>query len=154
MAAMLEEARSAVIKGDYLTAIAKLEALTKLDPNYPNAENLLDLARSGAKNSSQLAIDSGNRSELNGEFAAAAKQYQRAQQLDPSSSAATDALRRLAQRMQGEGEDVLKRAKAAESAGHKPDAISLYEKALTLLPPEHPSAKSAREALAALKGGA
>jgi tetratricopeptide (TPR) repeat protein len=151
---MLEEARSAVIKGDYLTAITKLEALTKLDPNYPNAENMLDLARSGARNSAQLAIDSGNRSELNGDYAGAAKQYQRAQQLDSTSTAAADALRRLALRMQGEGEDVVKRAKAAESAGRKPDAISLYEKALTLLPPEHPSAKIAREALAALKGGA
>jgi tetratricopeptide (TPR) repeat protein len=151
---MLEEARSAVIKGDYQGAIAKLEALLKIDPNYPNADNMLDLARSGARNSSQLAIDSGNRAELNGDFPGAAKQYQKAQQLDPGSTAAADALRRLTLRMQREGEDVLKKAKAAESAGSKPDAISLYEKALTLLPADHPSTKSAREALAALKGGA
>jgi len=153
LASLFEEARSNVIKGDYLAAMANLDQLLKRDPNYPNAANMLELARSGAKNSSQLTIDSGNKAELGGDYAGALKQYQRAQQLDPSSTSAADALRRLARRMQGEGEDVFKRAKAAEAAGNKADAISLYEKALTLLPADHPSVKAARDSLASLKGG-
>ncbi len=150
---MFEEARSGVIKGDYLAAIATLESLLKLDPNYPNAANMLDLARSGARNAAQLAIDSGNKAELGGDYAGARKHYQRALQLDPTSTAAIDATRRLTLRMRSEGEEVFKQAKAAESAGRKPDAIALYEKALTLLPPDDASARMARESLAALKGG-
>jgi tetratricopeptide (TPR) repeat protein len=150
---MFEEARAAVIKGDYLAAIAGCESIIKLDPNYPEVANLLNLARNGAKNAAQLAIDSGNKAELDGDYASAQKHYQRALQLDPRSTAAADAARRLMQRMRGDGEDAFKRAKAAESAGHKSDAIALYEKALTLLPADDASAKMARDSLAALKGG-
>jgi tetratricopeptide (TPR) repeat protein len=150
---MFEEARSAVIKGDYLAAIAGFESVIKLDPNYPNAANFLDMARNGAKNAAQLAIDSGNKAELSGDYAGAQKQYQRALQLDRTSTAAADASRRLARRMRGDGEEAFKQAKAAESGGHTSEAIALYEKALTLLPADDASARMARDSLAALKGG-
>jgi hypothetical protein len=153
LAGLFEEARSAVIKGDYLTAIAKLETILKYDANYASASNLLEVARGGAKNASQLAIDSGNKAEMSSDYAAAAKQYDRARLLDPTSSAPGDAMRRLRLRMQGEGEEVFKKAKVFDAMGRRPDAIAGYEKALELLPAEHPSAKLARESLAALKGG-
>jgi tetratricopeptide (TPR) repeat protein len=150
---MFEEARTAIIKGEYLTAIDRFEAILKADPNYPGAANLLGVARGGAKNKSQLAVDSGNKAEMGGDYAAAAKEYELALQLDPSSNAAKDAMRRLKARMQSEGEDRFKQAKQYEDAGRKQDAISAYEKGLQLLPADHPSAKVARERLAALKGG-
>jgi tetratricopeptide (TPR) repeat protein len=150
---MFEEGRSAIIKGDYLTAIDQFEAILKADPNYSGAANLLGVAHGGAKNASQLAVDSGNKAEMSGDYAGAAKQYERALQLDPPSNAARDAMRRLKARMQSEGEDRFKQAKQFDDAGRKEDAISLYEKGLQLLPPDHPSVKVARERLAALKGG-
>ena len=84
-----------MIKGDYLAAIAGFESVLKVDPNYPNAANLLGVARGGAKNASQLAVDSGNKSEMSGDYAGATRQYERALQLDPPSIAAADAMRRL-----------------------------------------------------------
>jgi tetratricopeptide (TPR) repeat protein len=153
LAQTLEEARSAMIKGDYLAAIAGFESILAVDPNYPVAGDLLGVARGGAKNASQLAVDTGNKAEMGGDYAGAQKQYERALQLDPQSTAAPDAMRRLKARMQSEGEDAFKRARQYDAIGRLPDAISMYEKAILLLPPDHASAKTARERLAALKGG-
>ena len=154
LAAMFEEARSAMIKGDYLTAITGFEAILKVDPNYPNAANLLGVARGGARNASQLAVDSGNKAEMGGDYAGATKQYKRALQLDPPSTAAADAMRRLKVRMQNEGDATFARAKQFEAfPDRKADAIAAYEKVLLLLPPDHANARGARERLAVLKGG-
>ena len=142
-----------MIKGDYLTAIAGFESILKLDPNYPNAANLLGVARGGAKNASQLAVDSGNKAEMSGDYAGAKKQYERALQLDTQSTAASAAMRRLEARMQSEGEDTFKAARQYDALGRTKDAIAKYEKALQLLPANHESAKIARERLAVLKGG-
>jgi pSer/pThr/pTyr-binding forkhead associated (FHA) protein len=95
LAQTLEEARSAMIKGDYLAAIAGFESILAVDPNYPVAGDLLGVARGGAKNASQLAVDTGNKAEMGGDYAGAQKQYERALQLDPQSTAAPDAMRRL-----------------------------------------------------------
>lgn len=153
LAQTLEDARSAMIKGDYLAAVAGFEAILKVDPKYANAADLLGVARGGAKNASQLAVDGGNKAEMSGDYANATKQYERAAQLDPDSTSAPDAMRRLKARMQSEGEDVFKRARQYDALGRATDAIAMYEKVLLLLPPDHANAKTAKERLAALKGG-
>jgi pSer/pThr/pTyr-binding forkhead associated (FHA) protein/tetratricopeptide (TPR) repeat protein len=149
----LEQARSAMIRGDYLAAIGGFESILKVDPRYPDAAELLGVARNGAKNAAQLSIDAGNKAEMSGDYDGAARQYERAQQLDPDSSAPADAMRRLKARMQGEGEDAFKRGKQFDALGRSSDAIGMYEKAIKLLPAEHASSKAAKERLAALKGG-
>ena len=142
-----------MIKGDYLAAIAGFEAILKVDPKYPAAADLLGVARGGAKNAAQLAVDSGNKAEMGGDYAGALKQYERAQQLDPESAAAPDTIRRLRARMQSEGDDMFKRARQYDALGRAQDAIAMYEKAIQLLPPDHANAVAAKERLAALKGG-
>src|SRR6185436_1355221 len=77
---LFEQARSAMIKGDYLAAVNLFEQVLKADPNYPRAESMLGVARSGAKNASQLAIDAGNKAEMSGDFVGAKKQYDSALQ--------------------------------------------------------------------------
>jgi tetratricopeptide (TPR) repeat protein len=149
----LEQARSALIKSDYLAAIAGFQAILDVDPNYPEARDLLGVAKGGAKNAAQLAVDNGNKAEMSGDYATAARQYEQAQKLDPESSTPTDAMRRLRSRMQGEGEDAFKRAKQFDALGRTSDAIAMYEKALQLLPADHANAAVARERIAALRGG-
>lgn len=146
-------AKAAMIKGDYLAAVSGFEAVVAVDPKYADAAQLLETARGGARNAAQLAIDTGGRSETAGDYPAAIKQYEQALQLDPSSSAAADAMRRVRTRMQVEGEDAFKRARQYDALGRANEAIGMYEKALQLLPADHANAKTAKERLAALRGG-
>lgn len=150
---MLAQARSAMIKGDYVTAVSGLEAILKVDPKYQDASQMLEMAKAGAKNAAQLAVDTGAKSEMAGDYDAAAKQYEHALQLDPGSAAAGDAIKRLRGRMQSDGENAFKRGKQFDALGRTSDAVSMYEKAIKLLPPDHASAKAAKERLEALRGG-
>jgi tetratricopeptide (TPR) repeat protein len=148
---MFEEARSAMIKGDYLGAITGFENVLKVDPNFPNAANLLDVARGGARNASQLAVDAGNKAEMTADYLGAMKQYERALQLDEKSTSAPEAIRRLKVRMQREGEAAFASAKQYDAGDRAKEAIAAYERALQLLPTEHASVSTARDRLAALK---
>jgi pSer/pThr/pTyr-binding forkhead associated (FHA) protein len=153
LAQSLEQARSAMIKGDYLTAVSNLQAIVKVDPNYQDASQMLDMAKSGARNAAQLAIDSGTKSEMSGDYDAAIRQYEQAQQLDPGSQPAADAMKRVHARMQSDGEDAFRRARQFDALGRSSDAIAMYEKAIKLLPADHANVKAAKERLAALRGG-
>jgi len=153
LGSLLAQARSAMIKGDYLAAISSLETILKADPNYQDAGQMLDMAKAGARNAAQLAVDTGAKSEMAGDYDTAVRQYEQALQLDPSSQPAADAMKRVRARMQADGEDAFKRARQFDALGRSSDAIAMYEKAIKLLPPDHASAKTARERLAALRGG-
>jgi hypothetical protein len=149
----LEEARAAMNAGDYLAAIAGFEAILAVDPQNQNAADLLGVARGGARNASRSAVDTGSKAEASGDYAGAARHYERALELDPESTAAHDAMRRLKARMQSDGEDAFKRARQYDALGRVQEAISMYEKAVQLLPADHANVKVARDRLAALKGG-
>jgi len=151
---LFEKARSATIAGDYLAAIAGFEQILKLDANYPNAANLLGVARGGARNAAQLAIDAGNKAEMSGDYTLARNQYDHAAELDPDAPAVASAIRRLVARMQGEGEAAFRSARQYDATGKTKDAIASYETAIRLLPATHDSVSVARARLAALKGGA
>jgi tetratricopeptide (TPR) repeat protein len=149
---LFEQARSAIIKGDYLNAVSLLEQVLKADPNYPRASNMLGVAKDGAKNASLLAIDAGNKAEMSADFLTAKKQYELAAQLDPQSTSAADAQRRLKVKMQTEGEQAFQRGRLLYAqTGRENEAIPHLQRAVDLLPPDHPSVKQAQEWLAQLK---
>ena len=153
LALAFEEARAAINRGDYPAAIAGLESILSLDPSYPKAADMLEVARSSARNAASAAVAAGGKAEADRDYAEADRQYQRALQADPQSTQAQDGLRRVKARMLSEGEDAFKRARQYDALGRVQDAISMYEKAIELLPSDHASLKIARERLAALKGG-
>lgn len=153
LALAFEEVRAAINRGDYPVAIAGLESILSVDPGYPKAADLLDVARSSAKNAAKTAVDAGGKAEADRDWAEAERQYQRALQADPQSTQAQDGLRRVKARMLSEGEDAFKRARQYDALGRIQEAISMYEKAIQWLPSDHASLTIARERLAALKGG-
>ena len=146
-------ARAALNSGDYAAAIAGLEAVLAVDPNYQDAGQLLQSARGGARSAAQQAVDAGAKAEAGGDYAGAINRYLYALQLDPSSPSAADAMRRTRSRMLVEGEDAFKRGRQYDALGRVNEAVGMYEKALKLLPPEHPNVAAAKERLAALRGG-
>ncbi len=153
LALAFEEVRAAMNRGDYPVAIAGLESILSVDPGYPKAADLLDVARSSAKNAAKTAVDAGGKAEADRDWAEAERQYQRALQADPQSTQAQDGLRRVKARMLSEGEDAFKRARQYDALGRIQEAISMYEKAIQWLPSDHASLKIAHERLAVLKGG-
>jgi hypothetical protein len=153
LALAFEEARAAINRGDYPAAVAGLESILSADPGYPKAADLLDVARSSAKSAAKTAVDAGGRAEAGQDYADAERQYERALQADPQSTAAQEGLRRVKARMLSEGEDAFKRARQYDALGRVQEAITMYEKAIQMLPSDHASLKIARERLAVLKGG-
>lgn len=143
--------KQAIIRGEYLAAIASFESVLKVDPEYLDTAAMLGIARGGAKNAAQLEVDSGNKAELYGDWAEAIKRYERARQLDPTATSPVDGLARVRARMQSEGEELFRQARQYDAAGRAADAIAAYEKALQLLPADHASAKAAVERIAALR---
>ena len=153
LALAFEEARAAINRGDYPAAISGLESILAVDPNYPKAAETLDVARNSARNAARTALEAGGKAETDRDYPEAERQYQRALNADPNSAPAQDGVRRVKARMVSEGEDAFKRARQYDALGRVQDAISMYEKAIQLLPSEHASVKIAMERLAALKGG-
>jgi tetratricopeptide (TPR) repeat protein len=146
-------AKAALSGGDYAAAINGLEAVLAVDPAYPDAAEALQTARAGARTAAQQAVEAGARAEAAGDYGAAINQYLFALQLDPSSAAAAGAVPRARGRMQVEGEDAYKRGRQYDALGRVSEATAMYEKAVKLLPPDHPNVKLARERLVALRGG-
>ncbi len=153
LALAFEEARAAINRGDYPAAISGLESILSVDPSYPKAADMLEVARGSARNAASAAVAAGGKAEADRDWAEAERQYERALQADPQSTQAQDGLRRVQARMLSDGEDAFKRARQYDALGRVQEAISMYERAIQLLPPDHASVKMARERLAALKGG-
>jgi tetratricopeptide (TPR) repeat protein len=124
-----------------------------VDPSYPKAADMLEVARGSARNAASAAVAAGGKAEADRDWAEAERQYERALQADPQSTQAQDGLRRVKARMLSDGEDAFKRARQYDALGRVQEAIAMYERAIQLLPPDHASLQIARERLAALKGG-
>jgi hypothetical protein len=153
LALAFEEARAAINRGDYPAAISGLESILSVDPSYPKAADVLEVARGSARNAASASVAAGGKAETDRDWAEAERQYERALQADPQSTQAQDGLRRVKARMLSDGEDAFKRARQYDALGRVQEAISMYERAIQLLPPDHASVQIARERLAALKGG-
>ena len=146
-----QASREAIIKGDYLAAIEGFETVLKVDPAYLDAKEMLGIARGGAKNAAQLEVDYGTKAEMEGDWAEAIKRFNRALELDSTATSPVDGIKRVYARMQIEGEELFKRARQLDAADRAADAVSMYEKALALLPKDHPNAKVAVERIAQLR---
>jgi hypothetical protein len=96
VAQSVDQARAAVAKGDYVTALGLLQPVMRVDAGNPEALDLLGAVRA-------------------------------------------------------QGHDAFRRGRQFDAVGRTPDAIAMYEKAIKLLPDDHPSAVAARERLAALR---
>lgn len=89
--------------------------------------------------------------EASGDLTEAVELYERARQLDPSSTAVAKAIRRVRARMKEEGPAAFKNARQFDALGRRDGAITWYERAVKMLPDDDPNKKTAQERLDALR---
>ena len=97
-----------------------------------NAEQVLERARSAVKKGDYTSALAGLESIL---------------RVDAGNPDALDLLASL----RAKGQDAFKSGRQFDAAGRPREAAAMYEKTVKLLPPDHPSARAARERLSALR---
>lgn len=150
----LEKARIALAKGDFEASIALVQSVVDERPGYAGAAALLDAVRTGVSAAARKECLAAASSEAAGDPVAAAQHFEQALKLDPTLKEAKDGIARVSERRKADGEDAFRRAKQYDALGRVSDAIIWYEKALQLLPAEHPlrgNAKERAELLRAIK---
>jgi tetratricopeptide (TPR) repeat protein len=100
------------------------------------------------------AFEAAIAADVAGNWAGAIQQFERARRLDSSlAPQAEDGMRRARERMRAAGNEAFKRARQYDALGRTAAAIAEYTEAATLLPPDDPNAKVAKDRLDALRGG-
>jgi tetratricopeptide (TPR) repeat protein len=144
------EAKAALQRNEFETAIAGLESLDRDQPNYQDVRAQLAAARAGLQASAQDVMANAAKLEKSGDYAAALAQLNRAKQLDASISI-DESVRRIREQTLKEADDAYSRARVYDARGRIPEAVALYERVVQLLPPEHPNRKAAQDRLMALR---
>ena len=155
----LATARAALDRGEFAEAQRVLNAILSEDPQFPEASGLLERARDAETKAQQdakaqaaaQAVAEARRLDSAGELRAALDQYQRAAGLDAGVNVGA-AVASLKQRMQTAGEDAFQRAKVYDARSRSTDALPLYQRALDLLPDDHPKHKEAQARITVLRG--
>lgn len=153
-----QNARAALDRGDFPGAISGFEAILRDEPGYQDSQALLSKAQEGqqaeGRQAARQAFEAAIAADVAGNWTGAIQQFERARQLDVSlAPQADDGMRRTREKMRVAGSEAFKRARQYDALGRTTDAIAQYNEAATLLPPDDPNSKAAKDRLNALRGG-
>jgi tetratricopeptide (TPR) repeat protein len=157
-----QDTRAALDRGDFAGAVSGFEAILRDAPGYQDSEALLGKAHEGqqaagrqaAQQAARQAFEAAIAADVAGNWAGAIQQFERARQLDSSlGPQADDGMRRVRDKMRAAGNEAFKRARQYDALGRTTEAIAQYTEAASLLPPDDPNAKVAKDRLDALRGG-
>jgi len=154
--AQYERARSQFEGEDAAGALATLEALLGEEPGQPDAQELLararDLDAARKKADLQAAFDAAATLEAAGRLREAEEQYAALRGMVAAPAGVDEAVSRVRGRRIELGNQALANAKQFHSIGSRlADAAREYERAVYLLPDDHPNHAVARERLAAIR---
>jgi tetratricopeptide (TPR) repeat protein len=141
--------QSAFEKGEMLDAIGQFEALHRDQAGYMDSVKLLADAQQRRKADASHALEVATRAEESGLLLDALPAYERARRYDPS-PAIDEKIARLHERMKEEGAKAYNDARKLDAFGKAKEAIDLYHRAISLLPPEDDRRKEAAKRLETL----
>jgi hypothetical protein len=152
-----ENARTALNRSDFGAAVSGFEAILRDEPGYQDSEALLGKAHEGQQaaglQAARQAFEAAIAADVAGNWAGAIQQFERARRLDSSlAPQAEDGMRRTREKMRVAGNEAFKRARQYDALGRTAAAIADYTEAATLLPPDDPNAKVAKDRLDGLRG--
>lgn len=143
--ARYDEGRRALGAGRFTEAERAFQAVLQQQPGFRDTEALLAQARDGHASARQKALADGRALEASGDWSRAIAAYERAGAADMASSART--------KMTAAGDDAYRKARQFDARNRPADATTWYERAVQWLPDSDARKATARERLAALKGG-
>ncbi len=145
LAARYEEGRRALSAGRFADAQRAFEAVVAEQANFRDAAARLTEARQGQAAAREKALADAQALEAKGDWARAVAAYERAGASDQA-GAARD-------KMTAAGDDAYRKARQFDARSRPGDAIGWYQRAVEWLPDSDARKATARERLAALKGG-
>jgi len=123
-----------VERQEFVAALAKFEAVKRDQPGYSEIDAVITETQAKQHKAVEDAIAQGQKSEQEGKLADAKRSYQRAQQIDPNSTAARDRLNAVADRATKDGMKAFADAGVYRKRNMNGKAVELYKVAVDLLP--------------------
>ena len=137
-------AKVALERGDFAAAAGGFTAILLEEPGFLDAPQLLVKAREGLRAAAVEVIEAGNKLDAAGDSVGALKKYDQAREIDRAAPGLDEAVKRVREKMRGEGTAALRRARQFDALGRFADAVTEYEKAAQWLAPEDPNQQIAR----------
>lgn len=119
---------------EYAAALAKFDLVKRDQPGYSDIDAIIAETKQAQKQAVDTAIQSGLKSEQEGNLADAVKWYRQAQSYDHESTAARDRLTALNERATKQGKEAFDLAEVHRKRGETAKALPLYKQAADLLP--------------------
>jgi len=145
------EGKNALDKQDYATAVARFRTVASEQPRYMGVDGLLSDALERQRLALEEAIKSGQQNEQASRWKVARQWYQRANYIDPTSTAAKDNSAALLGRMNAEAEKLYNAATLAVKSGETQLAMRRFQQIIDLMNPGDPIWEKAKKESEALK---
>jgi predicted component of type VI protein secretion system len=147
----LAAGKASLAKEDYVTALSRFRAVERDQPNYQNVEALLADASARQQKAVDAAVTSGQQNEQAGKLLDARKWYERALEIDPSSTGAREKRASVMSRLNTEATRLFNRATFALKAQDPAAAIRQFQQILDITLPGDEIREKAVKELEALK---
>jgi tetratricopeptide (TPR) repeat protein len=135
LSAAIIEGKNALDKQDYATAVARFHAVDRDQPRYMGVDVLLSDALEKQRSALQDALNSAQLNEQAGRLKTARQWYQRAEFIDPTSTAAKEKEGFLLASMKSQADKLFNQATLASKTQDTQLAIRLYQQILDLMNP-------------------
>jgi tetratricopeptide (TPR) repeat protein len=129
------DGKNALDKTDYATAVARFRAVASDQPHYMGVDGLLSDALDKQRVALEEAIKTGQKAEQAGAWKTARQWYQRAQEIDPTSTTAKTNHAAVYSRLNTMATSLLNEASFAVKSGDTQLALGQYQRILDLLSP-------------------
>jgi pSer/pThr/pTyr-binding forkhead associated (FHA) protein/tetratricopeptide (TPR) repeat protein len=147
----LSEGKKSLDKQDFSAALTHFRAVERDQPDYQGVEALITEATTKQQKAFEEAMNGGQQNEQAGKLRDALLWYQRALEVEPSSTTARERAALLRTRLAAQANDLLTKANLAAKMQDSERAIRLYQQVIDLMPPGDDIREKAVQQLEALK---
>jgi tetratricopeptide (TPR) repeat protein len=147
----LADGKSSLDKQDYVAALNRFRVVDREQPKYQGVDALIADATSRQQKATEVAVTSGQQNEQAGKLLDARRWYERALQIDPTSTSARERRASVVSRMNTEATKLYNAATFALKAQDTAGAIVKFQQVLDMLMPGDEIREKAAKELEALK---